>query len=58
MKVFLLDKFLLKINKIIGKIVSFSDGLSLVSYVGLCWEGVFCCHQKSKNEALVEREIF
>ena len=55
MKVFLLDKFLLKINRIIG---SFSDGLSLVSYDGLCWKGVFCCHQRSKNEALVEREIF
>ena len=33
MKVFLLDKFLLKINRIIGEIGSFSDGLSLVSYV-------------------------
>ena len=39
MKVFLLDKFLLKII-IIGEIGSFSDGLSLVSYDGLCWKGV------------------
>ena len=57
MKIFLLDKFYWKLNKI-NLVESFPDCPSLVSYERLCWRGYLVVTKSPKMKCFLKVKVF